>query len=52
MKYKTIRELIDSFRSNYVTLQVRSAFSSWILDRNDAEEKENVLEDLWDEMSL
>lgn len=52
MKYKTIRELIDSFRSNYVPLQVRSAFSSWILDRNDVEEKENVLEDLWDEMSL
>ena len=52
MKYKTIRELIDSFRSNYVPLQVRSAFSSWILDRNDAEDKENVLEDLWDEMSL
>lgn len=52
MKYKTIRELIDTFRSNYIPLQVRSAFSSWILDRNDTEEKEKVLEDLWDEMAL
>lgn len=52
MKYKTIRELFDSFLFNYVPYQVRSAFASWFLDKTDSKEKEEVLEDIWDEMSL
>lgn len=52
MKHLIIRELLDSFISNYVPLQVRSAFASWMLDKTDAKEKEEALEDIWDEMAL
>ena len=44
--------MLDSFISNYVPLQVRSAFAAWMLDKSDAKEKEEALEEIWDEMSL
>jgi len=47
-----IRRLLDSFADNYVPAQVRAAFASWLLGKEDSEEKEAALEEIWDEMSL
>ena len=52
MKRLRIREIIDSFAHNYVPRSVRSAFASWLTDRDEREEKEEALEEMWDEMCL
>lgn len=52
MRNLRIRELIESFCSDYVPQQVRSSFASWILGKEDADVKEDALEEIWDEMSL
>ncbi len=52
MKRLRIRELINSFAGNFVPGRIRASFASWFLEHKDAEEKERVMEDMWDEMCL
>ncbi len=52
MKRLRIRELIDSFTGSFVPGRIRAVFASWFLEREDSEEKERAMEDIWDEMCL
>ncbi len=52
MKTLRIKELINSFTGHFVPGRIRASFAAWFLEREDAEEKERAMEDMWDEMCL
>lgn len=50
MTRKTIKEIIAVYLKNDVPDQVRDSFEKWMLDPEDWTEKQEAIEEIWDEM--
>ena len=52
MTKKTINSIIESYIANEVSEEVRVAFDKWITDRESCAEKDEALNDIWENMPL
>ena len=52
MTKKTINSIIESYIANEVSEEVRVAFDKWITDRESCAEKDDALNDIWENMPL